>query len=113
MKTKWILLLTSLISIPSIGEVIRLERNKASTSQAFIPISVDFDQETVTIQILEQKDYNIQILGNGGIVADHAHSKGDSPVMRIDMEDENRGQYEIQIQDQEGNVLKGKFEKRQ
>ena len=33
--------------------------------------------------------------------------------MRIDMEDENRGQYEIQIQDQEGNVLKGKFEKRQ
>ncbi len=103
-------ILASLLCVPSIGEIINV-RNKSAGDQAIVPILVDFDQEKLTIQFLDRKDYDIEVVGQEGIVIDRTRSEEDSPVMRINMQDENRGTYEIHFRDEEGNTLSGKFKK--
>lgn len=110
-KIGFILLSISLVSMPVCGDIINVQYNNNSNAQAFIPILVDFDQEKLTIQFLDHKDYDIEVVGQEGTVVDRTRSEEDCPVMRINMQDENRGTYEIHFHDEEGNTLSGKFEK--
>lgn len=103
-------ILASLLCVPSIGEIINV-RNKSAGDRAIVPILVDFDQEKLTIQFLDRKDYDIEVVGQEGTVVDRTRSEEDCPVMRINMQDENHGTYEIHFRDEEGNTLSGKFKK--
>ena len=104
-------IMASLICMPSLGEDVLIKRKENISPQAFIPILVDFDQEKLTIQFLDRKDYDIEVVGQEGTVIDRTRTEEDSPVMRINMQDENRGTYEIHFRDEEGNTLSGKFKK--
>lgn len=110
-KTSLALLMTSLICLPSTGDIIQVNRDNNTNRQAIVPILVDFDQEKLTIQFLDRKDYDIEVVGQEGTVIDRTRTEEDSPVMRINMQDENRGTYEIHFRDEEGNTLSGKFKK--
>lgn len=104
-------IMASLTCLSSLGKDILITRKENISPQAFVPILVDFDQEKLTIQFLDRKDYDIEVVGQEGIVVDRTRSEEDSPVMRINMQHENRGTYEIHFRDEEGNTLSGKFEK--
>lgn len=107
-------LMASLVCMPSLGEDVIIKRTSEKQShQAFVPILVDFDQEKLTIQFMDRKDYDIEVVGQEGTVVERSHAEEDSPVLRIDMNGNKKGTYEILIQDEEGNTLKGNFEKKQ